>query len=538
MARRKWLGTLLVSLLATSLALSACSNGNSNSAGSSGNNEGGATSEPSATSTAKDDGSEHVTLKVLYSGHGPQADTQKVFDEFNKRLAKYLPNTTVDITVVNSEQFEERLRLMLSAGEQVDVANLGSGSGNSKNDLAVEAKKGTLLPLDDYLEQTPTLKSFIPQSVWDKSKVNGQTYMVASYGPVSDKFIGLKFQKELTEKYFPNLNELEASLVNDNGRLKQETYDFLSGYLKNLKDNGEIRRGVSVETMKWLPERAYYSFYNYAFVAEKEDRQVKVLHYFEQPDVKMMYQTHSDWYKAGYVEKDILSMQNRRQYEKKLDGNVVAMTTQYITSPDFPEIDSDLLDTVSYGYPVETVAWAKNYFESPSIPVGFIIPVTSKHPERAMKYLEAMNTNYELVELITYGIEGEHFNRDELGKPVPIHSNKEQARYSWPSGFAGSMLAPTDLNKDPYSDYVRDYQNPQALPIPLKNFKLNVDPIKNELAQYDAVRSEYELALYSGASDNWEETHAAMIDKMNKAGLPRIMEEIQKQVDAYLAENG
>ncbi|WP_176835476.1 MULTISPECIES: extracellular solute-binding protein [unclassified Paenibacillus] len=531
MASRRWLGAALAPLMAAALTMTACTNGNSNPGGEAG----GAANTPA--SAAKDDGTEQVTLKILYSGHGPQADTQKVFDEFNKRLGKYLPNTTVDITVVNSEQFEERLRLMLSAGEQVDVANLGSGSGNSKNDLAVEAKKGTLLALDNYLEQTPKLKAFIPQSVWDKSKVGGQTYMVASYGPISDKFIGLKFQKELTDKYFPNIAELEGTLVKDNGRLTQKTYDHLTSYLQTLKEKGEIRRGVSVETMKWLPERAYYSFYNYAFVAEKEDKNVKVLHYFEQPDVKMMYKTHADWYKAGYVEKDILSMQNRRQYEKKLDGNVLSMTTQYITSPKFPEIDSDLLDTASYGFPVKTVAWAKNYFESPSIPVGFVIPVTSKHPERAMKYLEAVNTNYELVELLTYGIEGEHFTRDSIGKPMPIHKSKEQARYSWPSGFAGSMLAPTDLNKDPYSDYVREFQNPEALPIPLKNFKLNITPIKNELAQYDAVRNEYELALYSGASDNWENTHTAMLDKMKKAGLPKIMEEIQKQVDAYLAEN-
>lgn len=527
---RKKVSLIIAATMLAGLTLTAC-------ADKAGPNNGEAANQPAASAAGDNNDSEHVTLKILYSGHGPQADTQKVFNLFNEKLAKYLPNTTVDITVVNSAQYEERLRLMLSAGEQIDVANLGSGSGNSKNDLAVEAKKGTLLPLDGYLEKTPVLKEFIPDMVWDKSKVSGQTYMVASYGPISDKFIGLKFQKELTDKYFPNIGELEATLVNDNGRVKQQTYDLLTGYLETLKNNGEIRRGVSVETMRWLPERAYYSFYNYAFVAEKEDQDVKVLHFFEQPDVKMMYQTHSDWFKAGYVERDILSMQNRRQYEKKLDGNVLAMTSQYITAPDFPAIDTDLLDSASYGYPVKTVSWAKNYFVSPSIPVGFIIPVTSKHPERAMKYLEAVNTNYELIELLTYGIEGEHFTRDEVGKPVPIVSSQEQTRYSWPSGFAGSMLAPTDINKDPYSDYVREYQNPQALPIPLKNFKLNVDPIKNELAQYDAVRNEYELALYSGATDNWEETHRMMIDKMNKAGLPKIMQEIQNQVDAYRQEN-
>jgi hypothetical protein len=55
------------------------------------------------------------------------------------------------------------------------------------------------------------------------------------------------------------------------------------------------------------------------------------------------------------------------------------------------------------------------------------------------------------------------------------------------------------------------------------------------LSQFDAIRQEYELSLYSGALDSWEQLYDEMLDKMRAAGSDRILEEIQRQVNEYLA---
>lgn len=531
--------TMLAAMLAAGMlagvGLSGCSSDKGEQGGAASAAPGAATASATAASNKP------VTLKVLLSGYGTLQDTGKVLEEANKVLGQLLPNTQMNVEFVPAEQYEEKLRLLISAGEQVDVANFANGIGSAKNDLVVEAKKGTMMALDDLIKATPDLTNEIPASVFERGKVEGKLYEVPIYQTVTDKFIGIKMHKELVDQYMgaDTLAKLKTTLDN-NGVLTKDTYDILTAYLKNLKDNNQIRRGVSVETMAWLPQKGYYSLYNWAFVVKKEDNSSKVLNYFEQPEVKMMYDVHTDWYQKGYVEKDILSMQNRRQYEKKVDGNVLAMTTQNVSDPAFPEMDSDINDTKAYGFPVTTVAWAKNYVIGPGNMQGLIIPRTAKNPERAMQLIELLNTQkgLELQQLLSYGIEGTHYTRDEKGAITPLVKDAAQAKYAAMNWNIGNLLLKDPKSKDTYPDFIREVANKKALAMPLAGFKLDIEPIKSELAQFDAARKEFELGLYSGASSKVDELYQQMIDKMKKAGSDKIIAEMQKQVDAYLKTAG
>jgi putative aldouronate transport system substrate-binding protein len=509
----------------------------------------GAEAAPAATSEAAPAGAapaggEEVTLKILYAGPGSLPDTQLVLDAFNEELAKYLPNTKADINIVLSTNYEEQLRLALAAGETVDVANLTSGEGNASNDLFAEARKGSMLPLDDLLTGLPELKALVSEGLWSRATVDGKIYMVPINTSSTDKFIGIKTQAELA--FYPsgkglNVVGLHDELALDNGRVRENAYKILSDYLANLLEVGEIRRGVSVETMKWLPQRGYYSLYDWAFVAEKEDLAgCTVLNYFEQPDVKMMYQYHHDWYAKGYVEKDILSVQDRRQYERKLDGNVLSMTTQFVDDLDHYSFLTDNIDSGNYGFPVKTIPWERDYFIVPpsNAMQGLFIPRTSQNPERALQYIYATNSRIELSQLLGSGIEGVHYERNEEGNITPYITDTTQARYygaSW--NWSNQLLPdPKSVRGNDYIDYINEVQmGSHCVTTPVAGFRLDQEPIKSELSQFDAIRQEYELSLYSGALDNWEQLYAEMLDKMQAAGSGRILEEIQRQVDEYLA---
>ena len=43
---------------------------------------------------------------------------------------------------------------------------------------------------------------------------------------------------------------------------------------------------------------------------------------------------------------------------------------------------------------------------------------TSKNPEKAFKFIELVNTDKDLYNLICFGIEGKHYNLDENGRVV------------------------------------------------------------------------------------------------------------------------
>lgn len=83
------------------------------------------------------------------------------------------------IFVVNTA-FDEKINATFASGEIPDITVL-MGS-----DLKVRynkfAKQGAFLPLDDYIDQYPTLK-VVPDFIWESMKVNGKIYAIPHYSP-------------------------------------------------------------------------------------------------------------------------------------------------------------------------------------------------------------------------------------------------------------------------------------------------------------------------------------------------------------------
>ena len=481
---------------------------------------------------------EQVTLNVLFSGPGTLVDSQMVVDAFNVMLADYLPNTTVNIEFVLGTEYERRLSLALAAGESIDVANLKSGGGEAKNTLIGEVGKGSMLALDDLLATVPELVNTIPAGTWARAKVDGVTYMVPINAMITDRFIGLKTHKELADAYL-DVAGLKALMETNNGPVTQEIYDILTNYLAGLKESGNIQRGVSVETTRWLADRGFYPILDTTFAARKnETGGVTVVNVWETDEYKLMYKNHADWFQAGYIEQDIMSMQDRRQYERKADGAVLAMTTQFLDLPDFPTFNPDAVDTGNYGYDVSTIAWNKNYYIAPAgtSMQGVMIPKTSANPERAMQFIAVLNTNQELAQVLNQGIEGVHYERDENGNIQRFVEDESQARYlghGW--NYANTLMPdPRSVDGATYVDYV-NYVMGDAVVTPVAGFQPNTEAVKMELSQFEAVRTEYALSLYSGAMDNWEARYDEMVAKMKAAGADAIVAELQRQVDEYLA---
>ena len=499
-----------------------------------------ATDTPTDTPTETPNADEPVTLNVLLSGPGTLVDTQLVVDEFNKMLADYLPNTTVNMEFVLGTDYEQRLRLALSASESIDVANLHSGGGEAANTLVGEARKGTMMSLDDLLASVPDLVNTIPEGTWSRAKVDGVTYMVPINAMITDRFIGLKTPKGLADEYL-DVAGLKALMETNNGPVTQGIYDILTDYLAALKDSGNIQRGVSIETTRWLADRGFYPILDTTFVARREETGgVTVLNVWETEEYNLMFQNHADWFKAGYIEQDIMSMQDRRQYERKPDGAILAMTTQFLDLPQFPTFNPDAVDTGNYGYDVATIAWNKNYFITPSgtSMQGLIIPKTSQNPQRAMEFISVLNTNQELAQLLNQGIEGVHYERDENGNIQKFVEDDSQARYLGYGWNYANTLMPDPKSNDgaTYVEYV-NYVMDDAVVTPVAGFQPDIEAVKMELTRFESVRQEYALSLYSGAMDNWEARRDEMIQKMKDAGSEAIVAELQRQVDEYLAAN-
>jgi len=478
-----------------------------------------------------------VKLRWLLAGPGKQADSDKVWAEFNKRLSQYLPNTTVEFEAIDLAKFEEKFKLVAASGENYDIAWTGY-----KNSLPDNVKRGAFLPLDELLEKSaPELKEALPDYMWEKMKFDGKIYAVPAYQQTWDTNVGIKLHKSLAEKFALDTGKLEETLAS-NEFITQEIYDQLGDYLQKLKDNNELRKGVSVETTAWLADKGTSSLYK-DFVIAREDQSGKILLKYERPEYKMMIGNHAEWFKKGFIRKDVLSIQDRRADEKKEDGYVLYVTTQYNADPEFPQVSTNDMDSSSFGYPVISVpVTPKSYY----IPSGDVsthnaISASSNNPERAIQLLSLLYSEEgkDLYNLLVWGLEGVHYNKVSENRIETIDyvgqgtMSSKYGQWKWTIGNTFHSWL-TQADADGLGEYVLASMN-KAKVSPLVDFKINIEPVKNELAYIDAIVKEYNLSLYSGAVDNYEQRYQEFMDKLKKAGSDKVKEEFQKQINEYLS---
>src|SRR5690606_25796806 len=105
---------------------------------------------------------------------------------------------------------------------------------------------------------------------------------------------------------------------------------------------------------------------------------------FELPEFKLFYDTMADWYKSGYIRKDILGLQNPREDEGKENGYTAWFHAYYDYTADS--------ESLSKGFPIEVLPLEDEYYISRlTVPSSTAIPVTAKYPERAMQLIELMH---------------------------------------------------------------------------------------------------------------------------------------------------
>ena len=481
-----------------------------------------------------------TTLRVLYSGPGVLPDTQMVIDAFNEALLRFMPNTQVDVEFAQATTYEERLRMILSANETLDIANLHSGDGNATNNLATMSRMGATTPLDAYLANRPEWFGLISDAIWGFARVDNVTHMVPINRDSVDRFVGLHMQAWLADEYM-DVERVRELLMADNGMLTREVWELLTDYLRNLQAAGELRHGASPMTMRWLPERAVYNILGRDFVVRHDGDGVTVEHWFETEDAKMMFDYFDLWWNEGLTYQGVLTAENARALERLEDGHTLFMAGYHHYDPtyDGPTQQWNAEETASenWGFDVRAIPWARHWYSTPVNLQGLFITRTSQDPQMALDFLWYTFSDFDLQSIIAYGVEGEHYTRDPENHNYiqATVAEAEQARYRGQIWNTGNMLLP-DPNSDSndWVDYQREIMIGRALPTRLAAFQLDVDPISIQIERYNAVKGEYEWPLLAGATPNWEANHAEMISQMKTAGSDEILAEIQRQINDFI----
>ncbi len=170
------------------------------------------------------------------------------------------------------------------------------------------------------------------------------------------------------------------------------------------------------------------------------------------------------------------------------------------------------------------------------------IPATCKDPIPALKVLNLMYSDPNFINLIDWGIEGEHYVRVEGTEnciTYPEGVNADNSGYAMAASweFGSEMLAYVWENQgDDYHENMIKF-NDSARKSKALGFVFDSTPVKTEVAALNNVLNEYRLGLENGEMDP-DVYLPKFQEALRDAGIDKVIAEKQKQLDEWASIMG
>lgn len=482
---------------------------------------------------AEVDLSEKVEITMWMTGGSTPRDFDKVMAELSRKFEEDL-NCTLNFNLFNDSNTSQRMMLMLSSGEPIDLLYSANYLG-----YANYAHKGAYLPLEEMLpEVSPALWEYVSDAFWDDVKVNGHIYMVpcmweewVPYGFLWREDLRKKHDLpvpvdiETIEAYMAGIKEHEPDI--------QVTGEMVSTY-NPIGAHFTTWEMLDMQ-YRWADFRVPYGLY-----IDYQDP-TQVINWWETDEFREDMKLFKKWADAGYWSKSALATTETKT--DAFQAGKIACDLSYNS----PSGYANLVSILEVSQPDWEIGWLPFYrvkqLATPNDATqnGFSIPITAQHPERALKVLEYLILNEDYYRLSQYGIEGEHYSITEdgyyeiIGDAVSSAFPREGSRL-WGTRNEEFMLYPEATGKilKELFDEFRGYTYPNIW----TGFDEDTTPYQAERAAVMNVQTQYLPAIHAGLVDDVDKAIDEFIEKMYAAGLEKVREGYTEQWLDYVERRG
>ncbi len=491
------------------------------------------------TDESKVDISEPVTLTWYLHG-STVSDDKAVLEKANEYLKEKL-NVTLKPIWGTWGDFDENSVLAINGGDDVDIYFTCSWSRNEYNTFA---RKGAWLRLDNeennLIEQyAPDVWKILPEVLKTGATIQGSdgigVYAIPGYKDSATQNCW-DVNVTLLEKYGYTLDDI-----------KNTDYYGLGDILKTVKE-GEgkdfyplLIEGMVLERMVNnsiivtgdSPTNNVLSYYiNPTDTAKEGIYGNKILSKFETPEYQKFVEKTREYYLAGYIDP---------QMSIKDQANDARVATQnaakYLIGTQSYSLGYEAQASADRGIEVAMVPTTPAYVDT-TVSQGAMMAVsaTSKNPERAVMFLNLLNTDPYLMTLLNFGIEGVHYNLVNGGEVEFITDARETYR-PWTNGMGNiTILPPLKGQGLDFWDTFKAYYGSTS-EIPILGYSLDPTSVENEISALANVAEEYALALNTGSIDPATKL-PEFIQKLKDNGIDKVVNEANTQLEAFLAEKG
>ena len=435
------------------------------------------------------------------------ADINEVEAAANARLAELGSDLKIEFVCVSMGNYDQKLQLANAGKEEYDLCF----TSNWCNNIYQNVSNGSLADITDLVPKyAPKLYASMDEKVWDAVKINGKLYAVPNW-QIQAKSLGCYMPASKLEKVGMEPSDFK-------------TIEDVTEYLKRLS-KVETQKGVI--TASWDVVNMYYglvpvgSLMLPGMIRYKSDEKITVINQYESPEFREYVSTVRSWVENGYITDDYLKAD---EYSAK---GIERKPLHFGTYS--PGVERDL--SVEYEWKGGKLGDA--VLNTDGITAAMVgVSATSASPENAVKMLEFVNTDKELMNIICYGLEGKHY--EKIGENTIRYT--DVATYSRPSAFtvaSSENLYVKEGKPENVWEETRAF-NESAIESPILGFTVDMEPISVELANCQTVINEQIEMLTLGLVPV-DEGIEKLVKSLKEAGSDKIIEEYQRQLDNWLA---
>ena len=478
------------------------------------------------------DGKHEIVEVTVVIRNDPQPDDLQVVAAMNKILAERY-NLKLNLKAVPAAEYQDRITLMMTSGETWDWCYTASWTNNYYD----RAEMGAFYDLYE-LQDTESWKELMevyPEGWYNNAIIDGQLFGIPNY-QIEYSPTSFYIRKDMAEKYdlpYENLDsvwdifdeELYAWLL----RVKEGEPD-----LYMFRPTGTWMGAVQIEDPNG--GSAGYNFADYYYNDTTEYR----VFFGQEENFELIIEDRLGMLKLiedGIIREDVYTMG---------DDSADHKARKYVMWAGTGKPGGEVETGASLGGEyIQLYTGSKDgnppeYYRTATGGMTTVLGMNyaSKDPEAALEFLKVMWTDIDLYNMFIFGIEGEHYNKvGENRVELIADSGYNRSGYAWGFGNQFNAWLMPGQADDVWEQTIE--MNSNAKPINIPGFRNSTSAVAAEIGAVNTVNAEYSLQWIN--CKNEEELRAWLTEfnqKLKEAGVMKIVENLQAEMDKYLEANG
>lgn len=475
-------------------------------------------SSSNASSEAGDgtlDTSEEVELVMYVVSDRPAG--QDTVDEAINAILKEKLNCTLKINWIGWAEYANKYPLLFSSGEQFDMAYCATWL-NFKS----LAQRGAFMALDElWPTYAPDNYALASEDAKAQATVNGSIYCIPTLQSTYNTY-GATYRTDILEGTDWEEGRIIESLAD-----MEDYFAIVKEAAPELEPFEVYSAGCELYKFGYMSEQGYTLDKNVGWIfwdPTEENPQLTMAYDYEGTTdfLEMMVR----WNEAGYFSKngladtDSTKTQNGKAALKFHNiGNYQSFAIQH------PEWEFE------FGTITEDIA------HLPYTQDALVISNTSQNPERALAFWNLVTTDQELYDTFMYGVEGTTYTLNEEGQYTITDNDLYATSACW-------AVRTDELNREPagsparYTELMESFSEAASTSPAEKYaaFSFDTSAVETEYAACNNVYQQYWMPLELGYNSNGVEGGLAEYkEKMEAAGIDKVLEVFQSQLDEYVA---